>query len=338
MSDTSPQTVDRRPRKTSAAPRLRLGAVVAVALVIAFVAWLAIRDNGKSNGTAAPHKTVAAISAKGLTTLAASLGTPIYWAGPSANVRYELTQTTGGRYFVRYLPQGAAVGSGTPYLFIATFPMTNAFAATAKVANRSGSVKIPMSGGVAFYSHSTPKNIYLAFRGSDYQIEVFDPDPHHARQLVEQGQIKPASPIAQTASTAPATASLAQLKALPAKLGHPVYWAGVQPPSKYELTQTASGRIFIRYLPRAASIGTAKPYLFVATFPVKDAFAATQRVANRADSVKVPVAGGVAFYARSSPTNLYLAFRGLDYQVEVFDLDGATARRLVRSGQVRPIP
>jgi hypothetical protein len=316
-------------------PRLRLGAVLSVAVVIAFVVWLLVRGNGGSTPQA--HKTVAAISGQGLATLAGSLGTPIYWAGPTSGVRYELTQTPHGRYFVRYLPTGASVGTNTPYLFVATIPMTNAFTATTAVANRSDSVKIPVTGGVAFYSRSSPKNVYIAYRGSDYQIEVFDPDPQHARQLVAQGRIEPVS-AKQTAAAAPTTASPSQLKALPAKVGHPVYWAGAQPGSTYELTQTASGRIFVRYLPSGASIGTSKPHLFVATFPLQGAFAATQRVASRADSVEVPLAGAVAFYSRSSPTNLYLAYRGSDYQVEVFDPDPAHARKLVRSGQVRPIP
>jgi hypothetical protein len=336
MTDTSPPNSERRDRKRSAAPRLRLGAVLAVAAAVAFVVWLVIRGNGNSN-TPAPRKTVAAISAQGLTTLAASLGAPIYWAGPTAHVKYELTQTPDGRYFVRYLPESVAVGSSTQYLFVATFPMTNAFAATTQVANRSSSVKLPVSKGVAFYSRSTPKNIYLAFPGSNYQIEVFDPDPQHARQLVAQGQIEPVSPVAQTASTAPTAASPAQLKALPAKVGHPVYWAGAQPGSTYELTQTAGGRIYIRYLPSGEPVGTTKQHLFVATFPLQNAFAATQGVASRGDSVKVPLAGAVAFYSRSSPRNLYLAFKGSNFQIEVFAPDAAQARRLVRSGQVRPI-
>jgi hypothetical protein len=331
------------PRKRRGAPRLRLGAVLAVVVVIGFVAWLLVRGNGSSTpegtgSTTTAHKTVAAISRQGLTTLAGSVGTPIYWAGPAARVRYELTQTPDGRYFVRYLPAGVPVGASKQYLFVATFPMTNAFAATTGVANRSNSVKVAVAGGVAFYSRSSPKNVYVAYPGLDYQIEVFDPRPQQARQLVTQGRIEPVAGSSQTTATVPTAVSLTQLKALPAKIGHPVYWAGAQPGSTYELTQTANGRIFIRYLPSSKSVGTTTQHLFVATFPLPGAFAATKGVANRADSVKIPLAGAVAFYSRSSPTNVYLAYPGSDYQIEVFDPNAAHARQLVRSGHVRAIP
>src|SRR2546430_1816091 len=49
---------------------------------------------------------------------------------------------------------------------------------------------------------------------------------------------------------APAEAvSIRQLNELAASVGHPVYWAGLQPKDTYELTKTKDGRIYIRYLP-----------------------------------------------------------------------------------------
>ena len=38
---------------------------------------------------------------------------------------------------------------------------------------------------------SYPKSIHLAYPGSDYQVEVFDPSAAAARALVSSGQVEP---------------------------------------------------------------------------------------------------------------------------------------------------
>ena len=69
-----------------------------------------------------------------------------------------------------------------------------------------------------------------------------------------------------------------------------------------------------------------------------NAYAATQRIAQRQDSAQVPVTGGgIAFYARSAPSSVYLAFPGSNVQIEVYDPSPAAARRLVTSGKIVPL-
>ena len=46
-------------------------------------------------------------------------------------------------------------------------------------------------GGTALVNENTPTSVYLAYPGSEYQIEVFDPDPARALKLVTSGQIQP---------------------------------------------------------------------------------------------------------------------------------------------------
>ena len=46
-------------------------------------------------------------------------------------------------------------------------------------------------GGVAFYTRGHPDNVYLAYPGSHYQIEVFDPSPGRAQHLVAAGRRGP---------------------------------------------------------------------------------------------------------------------------------------------------
>jgi len=47
--------------------------------------------------------------------------------------------------------------------------------------------------------------------------------------------------------------------------------------------------------------------------------------------------GGLAFVDRQHPTSVYLAYPGIDVQVEVFDPSAGQARRLVTSGQIAPL-
>jgi hypothetical protein len=334
-----------RARRTSRPSKkrrgVRVGAVVALALAAGLAAWLVIGNRNDGEETPTPERSVAAVSQAGLETLAGALGTPIYWAGAQDGISYELTQTPSNRIFVRYLPQGVAVDSADPYLFVATFPVSDAFNVTRAEAQKPGAVKIPIgNGGVAFYARSTPTNVYLAFPGTNQQIQVFDPDAANAHRLVRAGAIEPVLPSSgpSTGTTTVERASIAELKAVSTRLGHPVYWVGPRSGGTYELTETPGGRVFIRYLPTGTEVGSSTPHLFVATFPVDDAFAATQRAADEANAVKIPIGGGgVAFYAQSSPSNVYLAFPGSDYQIEVFDPNPERAHALVRSGQVRPV-
>jgi hypothetical protein len=318
----------------------RVGAVVAIALAAGLAAWIQLqRSDGSEEAAPEQQRSVAALSQGGLEELAGVIGTPIYWAGPRAGVSYEVTQTPSNNIFVRYLPKGAPVETADPYLFVATFPVSDAFNVTRAEARKPGAVIIPIAnGGVAFYSRAVPTNVYIAFPGTSQQIQVYDPNAARAHELVADGAIGPvlADSAPSTEATTVKRASVAQLKALPGKLDHPVYWVGPTSRTTYELTETPSGRVFIRYLPRGEKLGSSKQHLFVATFPVEDAFAVTQRAAQ--GEVKIPIGeGGVAFYSKAAPSNVYVAFPGSDYQIEVFDPDPKRAQALVRSGKVQPI-
>jgi hypothetical protein len=47
------------------------------------------------------------------------------------------------------------------------------------------------AGAIAFYTTARPQSVYLAYEGSDLQIEVFHPVPRQARRLVETGKVRP---------------------------------------------------------------------------------------------------------------------------------------------------
>ena len=68
-------------------------------------------------------------------------------------------------------------------------------------------------------------------------------------------------------------------------------------------------------------------------------FGVTSAAAAQKTSVRFRIPGGraVGFYRKAGPNNVYLAYPGLDYQIEVFAPKDGVARRLVRSGQVRVV-
>jgi hypothetical protein len=180
---------------------VQIGAAVAIALALAFVLWLLLRGGGghsnNAPNTSTGSTTVSAIGPKAvdvsaLRSFAAQSSQPVYWIGPESNRVYELTRTTNGRIFVRYLPPSAKIGTKHEYPFVGTYSVTGAYTALKTQAAKDHDVTFnPPGGALAAYSASQPTNVYLAYPGSNVQIEVFDPSPDHARALVASGQVTP---------------------------------------------------------------------------------------------------------------------------------------------------
>jgi hypothetical protein len=324
-------------------PSIRVGAVVALALVAGFVAWLVLR-NGDSSTTATPSTSTApapsAASVEQLAALAVSVGHPVFWLGPKSGYTYELSRTSSGRIFVRYLPPGVDVGSDKPYLTVATYPFAGAFAAVKKEADASGSESANLpEGGIAALDKGYPQSVHVAYPGVDYQVEVFDPTPQTAMGLVSRGELTHLGQLKSIPGTAGPTAATpvtaADLKAVATAVGHPVYWAGAQPGRTYELTRTSTGKVFIRYLPAGVSPGASEPYLTVATYAFPGAFAAVRQSAkgNKSGTIELPD-GGLAVVDPKHPTSIRIAYPNSDVQIEVFDPSAAHARELVSSGKI----
>ena len=313
--------------------------LAAVAVVIGLAVWFAVRGGGDAAKTSR-RATATEASAQRLYAFAGSVGHPIYWAGSQPSYTYELSRTKDGRVYIRYLPHGVKPGTPSPnYLTIGTYPQRNAFATLRASAKSQGIGTLHLAGGgLAFQYKKRPTSVYLAYPGSDYQIEVFDPSPKRALQLVTSGQIKPVGAPPRTASGSRA-ASPQQLKALAVTLGHPLYWAGAEPGDTYELTRTKDGSVYVRYLPPGVAVGVKQPkYLTIGTYPQKSALAILKATASKNHVGTFAVAGGgLAFVDRQHPTSVYLAYPGIDVQVEVFDPSAGQARRLVTSGQIAPL-
>lgn len=123
---------------------------------------------------------------------AAASKVPIYWIGARDQTRIELTRAPGGTVFVRYLPPQVRAGDTRAFLTIATYPRPNAFAEVGHAATSSKSKTLAVAGGgIAVYDPGRRTNVHIAYPGWPYQIEIFDPQPGAAVQLVERGAVRP---------------------------------------------------------------------------------------------------------------------------------------------------
>lgn len=181
-------------------PRRPLWVAVAVGavIVVAIVALLLIpRSGGDSPGGAqstGPSGPESVASTPGrLAALSKALGHPIYWVGLSQGRTYELTQTTDGSVYVRYLEPGVAIGDTRPdYLTVGTYPQSDPFKTVKQASKRAGAQaeKLPR-GGLAVANRSRPSSWYVAYPQTKELVEVFSPKEERARELVRTGRVVP---------------------------------------------------------------------------------------------------------------------------------------------------
>jgi hypothetical protein len=182
---------------------VRIGAVIAVAAVAAFLVWyFAIRDTGNDNGGGGGGNNAAknlvgpeAASQTDISDLAQKNNQPIYWAGDQPNTSdVELTQTADNNVYVRYLTGNASIGTPKPsYLTIGTYPFQNAVHALDVISKQPGAKTFSVpNDGTAVQNSNSPTSVYVVYPDEKgFEIEVYDPDPAKALELVQSGDIQP---------------------------------------------------------------------------------------------------------------------------------------------------
>ena len=178
--------------KSPKVPPLRVGIVVVVAVAVAALVWALVGSGGGKSNSSQPATPTAATQAQ-LEQLAARLKHPIYWAGAKNGYTYELTQTSGGNVYVRYLPPGVNVGDKrADFLTVGTYPETNPMRSLTTALKRKGTQRFGIpQGGIAVQDGAHPTSVYLAFPNSSLLLEVFEPSPAAARAVVRSGAISP---------------------------------------------------------------------------------------------------------------------------------------------------
>ena len=170
-------------------PQLRIGALLALGLIVFLTGWLFL---GGEDKPAEQPTAASSTSESELREFAASAPHPVYWAGARTGQTYELTRTSDGRVYIRYLPEGVQAGDPRPqFLTVGTYPRAKAFAELKRAAraNAASSRALP-NGGLAVFSRGS-SSVYLGYPDARYQVEVYAPSPGSARQLVLSGQIVP---------------------------------------------------------------------------------------------------------------------------------------------------
>ncbi len=328
-----PEPPPERPRRSETRSKrgshLGLAVALALVLIVGLVAWFIFEDNNSSKSNKA--KTTA-VSEQGLQKLVGTLGTPVFWVGPAQGARYGFERRSSGRVYVRYLT-AQMKDDTTGTLTVATYPMANAYASTLALGKKSGWKQLDTGtgGATAFSSSDLPRSVYLAQPGLNYQIEVYDPTPGRAASLVKDGRVLRVTQGERVGLT------LAELQKKAASLETTIYWIGPKSGVTYEYTRNPGGNVYLRYLPIGVAVGTSAAYPTVGTYPISNAYATTRAAARRAGSVKVRLTGAEAFYSKSKPTSVFVAFPGSDYQIEVYNPVSGEALATVESGRVRPV-
>jgi hypothetical protein len=142
------------------------------------------------------------------------------------------------------------------------------------------------------------------------------------------------------AGAGPVETSQTDLAALSRRLGEPVFWAGQREGVRLEGTLTTNEYAYVRYLSGNAPIGDSSPeFLTVATYPTVNALTNLRSFANHEHASTTRISGGgLAVPVPGSPTSVFFARPGEDFQVEVFDRDPGRALQLIKSGEIVPVP
>jgi hypothetical protein len=173
--------------------RRLLGAGAAVVLVTVAVV-LAVTGASDRGGPLAFETSPPSVDREDLTALEGTLGHAVYWAGDRPPYRFELTEEADGSVFLRYLPPEteAADPDVGEFLTVGTYPVADAQAALRRVAAEAeASVGQIAAGGVVLPNPASEGSVYLAYPGSDLELEVYDPTPGRAMDLIRSGAIRP---------------------------------------------------------------------------------------------------------------------------------------------------
>lgn len=147
--------------------------------------WIIFSSSINAASLAAKTSGKVALTAAELRSVVQDLGETIFWSGPMQGAKYTLDRTDHGQVFVRYLPGGVGDTDPTPkYRVIATYQESGAFEAMKTSGKQTNGVTFTNTDGAqVYYDKTIPTNVYVAYKGLRFQIEIFDPIPGTALRL-----------------------------------------------------------------------------------------------------------------------------------------------------------
>ena len=151
------------------------------------------------------------------------------------------------------------------------------------------------------------------------------------------GVVATPTPTGNANSSGQVALSADQLRAEVRKVGSSIFWVGSVSGSKYAFNHLAAGQDYIRYLPNGQGIAdTSQNYRVIATYKVAAAYDTIVAAAKLKTGVSVTNPdGSVVYYAKATPNHVYMAFKNLPYQIEIFDpTPGASLKLATTAGAV----
>lgn len=172
------------------------GAVVAVAFVVALVAWRATDESGE-DVSIAPETSLRIVSPRALSDVVAATGHLVYWAGPMPGATLAVSEAPGGIVQVRYFEEESELegeGGGGEALTVGSYPMPDPATALANLAASPGAIVKHSRAGVELVTtEENPNSVYLASPENSVQVEVSSAAPRRAMALARSGRVRPAS-------------------------------------------------------------------------------------------------------------------------------------------------
>ncbi len=140
----------------------------------------------------------------------------------------------------------------------------------------------------------------------------------------------------------PEVVTTSQISEVADRAKNPVYWLGERAGAELELTETDSGRFYIRYLEGGAEAGDKRPdFLTVGTYPSKNGVAEIRQAATDTKGGRLARTdnGALLLIDPSSSKSAHLAFSGPHApQIEVYSPLPGQALRLASRGAVEQVP
>jgi hypothetical protein len=182
------------PRVDLGRPWVLRGLVIALAVVVGVVAYMATSGGDDEEPAAAPRAGEArVVSEEELADVASTAEYPVYWAGPLPDTELEATDSGETGVLVRYLLEDDDVGDAIPgRIAVGSYPLADPQKALDSFAERPGASVSQVPGvGKVVSNAQTASSVYFVDVDNEVQVEVYAPSPKRALSLVRSGQVVP---------------------------------------------------------------------------------------------------------------------------------------------------
>lgn len=138
---------------------------------------------------------------------------------------------------------------------------------------------------------------------------------------------------------APRVVDAAELRDVAATSEVPIYWVGPRQGAELELSEADDAQAYVRYLTGGAEAEDPRPrFLTIGTYRLPAALAVLRANADRSGvELRRAARGALAWVDPQSPTSVYVARSGEDFQIEVFDPVPERALEAALSPRLRPV-